>query len=171
MRYKGDYRPQNVLDYDTLEWDVMDDEMRRLMDKRKWVSMSRERKIKEVLQRDEDADMSGSQENDGVEEAIASDLYSVIIPSPLEATDSGISILYLGLPGAMSLEEVEKEINLDDMRILRYRINPRLELMRDLDGWESGNLVENNSSKGIVAELAACIGPNLAREMVVDGRY
>lgn len=36
MRYKGDYKPQYVLDYHSGEWNILDDEMRSLMNRRKY---------------------------------------------------------------------------------------------------------------------------------------
>jgi arginine-tRNA-protein transferase len=42
MRYKGDYMPQYMLDPDSYNWDPLDDEMKKKLDSRKFVSLSRE---------------------------------------------------------------------------------------------------------------------------------
>jgi arginine-tRNA-protein transferase len=156
MRYKGDYRPQNVLDYDTLEWDVMDDEMKRLMDKRKWVSMSRERNIKTALEHAEGGD----------EEALVEAAYSTDYAHPVAAMDSGRSILDLRVPGAMTLERLQEEVNLHGMKITLDRNT--VHRMQDITSWSEGSLKDSTSIMGVMAELAACIGPTLARDIVVD---
>jgi arginine-tRNA-protein transferase len=43
MRYKGDYTPQYMLDPDSYDWDPLDDEMKKNLDSRKFISLSRER--------------------------------------------------------------------------------------------------------------------------------
>jgi arginine-tRNA-protein transferase len=44
MRYKGDYSPQYMLDPDSYQWDPLDAELKKKLDERKFVSLSRERK-------------------------------------------------------------------------------------------------------------------------------
>jgi arginine-tRNA-protein transferase len=43
MRYKGDYRPQYVLDPESYEWNLFDDDFKRKLDSRKYVSLSHDR--------------------------------------------------------------------------------------------------------------------------------
>lgn len=163
MRYKGDYKPQTVLDYDTLEWDVMDAEMRSLMDKRKWVGMSRERQIKQAL------DLHGfstTSPDSDFESTLAESAYSTLHPSPLLATTSGLSLLSLKMPGALSLETVLAEFSLDEMKVTLGR--SAIHEMQDIVSWTQGDVTDNSSIRGIMAELAACIGPKLASEIVVD---
>jgi arginine-tRNA-protein transferase len=42
MRYKGDYTPQYMLDPSSYNWDLLDDEMKKRLDNRKFVSLSLE---------------------------------------------------------------------------------------------------------------------------------
>ncbi|KAK3680394.1 Arginyl-tRNA--protein transferase 1 [Vermiconidia calcicola] len=164
MRYKGDYKPQTVLDYDTLDWDVMDNDMRQLMDKRKWVSMSRERKIQATLQAPPASEKEGRQDSD--EEKIAADVYGVELGNPITAMNAGLSLLEMRMPGVMELEQLEEEVDLDEMKITLGR--GTVHEMQDLASWSSGSITDPTSLKSLMGELAACIGPNLARDVVVD---
>lgn len=44
MRYKGDYTPQYLLDPDSYDWDLLDSELKKKLDEKKFVSLSQERK-------------------------------------------------------------------------------------------------------------------------------
>lgn len=168
MRYKSDYRTQQVLDYDTREWHLLDDEMRRLMDMRKWVSINRENKIKEVVPdvampsaSDETTPASTVKEDDIVQQ-----VYGAKFPAALEASESGLSLLELGMPGTLTLDEVRDRVNLGEVKVTLgqggiYR-------MRHLVAGEEGSELDATSLKGIVAEYAACVGPVIAEECVLD---
>lgn len=167
MRYKGDYRTQHILDYDTGKWHPLDDELRRLMDNRKWVSMKREETIRETLQNtapppsdDSDADEAERESN------AAKKAYHATLPTPLEASQSGLSVLELGMPGAMPIEELEGSVNLDEMKVTLGRGG--IHRMRHLVTWEEGSLTDAATLKGIIAEFAACVGPVIAEECVLD---
>jgi arginyl-tRNA--protein-N-Asp/Glu arginylyltransferase len=41
MRYKGEYKPQYVLDPETYDWNPLDGELRQLLDTKPYVSLSR----------------------------------------------------------------------------------------------------------------------------------
>ena len=43
MRYKGDYAPQYMLDPESYEWDLLDDGLKKMLDEKKLVILSRER--------------------------------------------------------------------------------------------------------------------------------
>lgn len=97
MRYKGDYKPQYVLDYDSLQWDPLNDDMKFLMEHSKYASMSRHR-LKEAgsLPDEEDKPMH---------------------PTPTEAMQSGLSLLQLGMPGVLTLDQLHQEVELDHMKV------------------------------------------------------
>lgn len=61
------------------------------------------------------------------------------------------------VPGILSQEEVEK-LKLDKWKFLLR--NGFVE-MEDLKGWEQGKLTDPQSLKGIAAELAAALGPEV----------
>jgi arginine-tRNA-protein transferase len=102
MKYKGDYKTQHVLDPESYEWHPLDGELRSLLDKKKYVSMSRERRRQK-------------------EEAAEQDDYSDY-PLPTaaqagEAVAKGMSLFELKVPGVMTAEEIEEKIDLATMPI------------------------------------------------------
>ena len=44
MKYKVDYYPQYILDPESYTWDLLDDDIKRRLDVRKYVSLSREKR-------------------------------------------------------------------------------------------------------------------------------
>jgi len=161
MRYKGDYKPQYVLDYASFEWDLLDDEMRSLMEKREWASMSKERARKAgatMQQADANGDLQLSDETHSEEE--------VLHPSPLAAMNSSLSLLALGMPGVLSPAELEHSVDLDTMRIT---LDGRgVHQMQDIVSWARGNVLDPATVKGRIAEFAAAVGPDVAREVTAD---
>lgn len=103
MRYKGDYKPQYVLDPESYEWDPLDETLRGLLDQKKYVSLSRQR-----ARASETASPSGSQ-TDGEAE--------YPMPLPKQAAESDLSLIQLGMPGIPKAEELERQIDLDTMKI------------------------------------------------------
>jgi arginine-tRNA-protein transferase len=167
MRYKGDYKPY-VLDFDTMQWNLLDDDMRRLMDKRAWVSMARERRIGDKLREiyEINGDTGDDFTDEEKDEMVAGTVYSINLPDPVEATRTGLSVLELGVPGTMSLEQLRAEVDLDKVRVAITR--GTLHEAEDLISWEGGSETDMESLKGVFAELAACVGPEVAREIIVD---
>lgn len=168
MRYKADYRPQHVLDYDTGEWDTLDDEMKSLMEKRKWVSMSRERNIRQQLS--DLLEPKGPVSPDSrseLEEELVLDAYAVPYRSPVEAMHSRLSVLSLNFPGALTLEQLAEQIALDEMKVTLGQGTTHR--MRDIVSWAQGSVTDPQGSlMGVMAELAACVGKEVAGGMVVD---
>ncbi|CAK4031693.1 related to arginine-tRNA- transferase [Lecanosticta acicola] len=148
MRYKGDYKPQYVLDYNNLEWDPLDDEMRNLMDRRKYARCHSESAHSEPGASDLDQ-----------EEAVP-------FPTPLKAIESGLSLLQLGVPGILSLSQLHEQVDLDRMKVQIAR--PSAHEMRDIQQWHAGDELDHSTLKGVFAEFAAAVGPVVAREAVVD---
>ena len=190
MRYKADYRTQQVLDLDTFGWDPLDDGMRTLMGKRRWVGMSREREIGKRLaigfdgiEREGNGNavlqtsMSGSS-NDEAEKVEAEALYAVSYPTPAEAMDSQLSAATLKVPGVTSLTTLPQTLDLDRMKVTFNRGVPGADEgaedsedvyeFQRLRTWNQGQVEDTGTLKGIVAELAACVGAEVAGEVVVD---
>ncbi|KAK5119360.1 hypothetical protein LTR85_007716 [Meristemomyces frigidus] len=179
MRYKGDYKPQFVLDFHGLEWDLLDDEMRSLMERRKYASMSKERQRQQArLQRSLEGTPSGdaaSQQssgaaNESAESAAAAnggdDEDIVRHPIPTDAFKSGLSVLELGMPGVLSLNQLRSDINLEEMKV--YLGRGGIHEMQDIVSWRDGTETDRKSIKGTIAEFAAAVGPEIAREIVCD---
>jgi len=181
MRYKGDYKPQYVLDFHSLEWDEMDESMRELMERRKYASMSQERQRQARAL----AKASDNQAADGGEEPLAAaaaaedaeeglapidsvldEAETIRHPVPLEAFHSGLSILELGMPGVMTLDQLRAEVDLNYMKVWLGRGG--VYEMQDIATWRSGSETDGTSIKGTIAEFAAAVGPEIAREIVCD---
>ncbi|KAJ9623513.1 Arginyl-tRNA--protein transferase 1 [Taxawa tesnikishii (nom. ined.)] len=155
MLYKGDYKPQYVLDPENYHWDPLDGELRTLLDRKKYVSLSRFCWV-------------GRGEDVETNELRVSEDQGFPYPVPAEAADSGLSLLELQMPGVLGLEAVRSEVNLDDMCITFDR--RRAHTMKDLVSWDtsSTSLRDPSTLPGAMAEFAACIGPELASEVIVD---
>lgn len=170
MRYKGDYKTQYVLDNDTLEWNPLDEELKDLMDKRSWVSMSRERKIEAEVEEEERTTSTGHGEtHNEVVESKVEEAYAVERPNPVEAMDSNLSMFELKIPGVMGLYHMLAKVHIDRMKCILGRGN--VHHMQDLEPWREGSMVDPLSIKGIVTEFAACVGPEVANEIVIDWRF
>jgi hypothetical protein len=106
MRYKGDYSPQHVLDPESYEWNPLEGELRNLLDKKRYVSLSRERRRKEagLKQTSDDEDK----------------LDDFPMPTAAEggkAVSNGTSLFDLKVPGLMTMEEIEEQLDLGTMLI------------------------------------------------------
>jgi arginine-tRNA-protein transferase len=175
MRYKGTYKPQHVLDFETFEWSPLDENMSRLMDKRKWVSMSRERggregggavNSTESNSSAEDPDHTSTTTPNTTTASPTSIYPTPKFPIPAEAANSNLSLLELGMPGALSLPELQENVDLDDVRISLGKGG--IHRTVDIVTWDDGNEMDPASVKGVIAEFAACLGPELVKGVVVD---
>lgn len=109
MRYKGDYKPQYVLDPMSYEWNPLDVEMRSLLDKRKFVSLSCRRNDADV-----EATAEGPEDNVLFQGPDGTDWKHL---PPAKAAGSGDSLLVIRMPGVLTLQEVQKGIDLDHIQI------------------------------------------------------
>jgi arginine-tRNA-protein transferase len=94
MRYKGDYKPQYVLDPETYGWNPLEGEVRELMAQQKYVSLSREHSHKKG------------------EEGT-----SYLLDTPVEVAADPEDLFQWNMPGMMSAADVEAKVDLDKMRI------------------------------------------------------
>jgi arginine-tRNA-protein transferase len=94
MRYKGDYKPQYVLDPESYEWNPLEGEVRELMAQQKYVSLSREHSHKKG------------------EEGT-----SYLLDTPVEVAADAEDLFQWNMPGMMSAADVETKVDLDKMRI------------------------------------------------------
>jgi arginine-tRNA-protein transferase len=101
MKYKGEYQPQHVLDPETHEWNPLDGELRSLLDKKRYVSLSREHRRKE----------------DAGEEDDYSDFPLPMAAEASKAVFEGMSLFDLKIPGVMTAEEVDLDYPLDQQCI------------------------------------------------------
>lgn len=164
MRYKGTYKPQHVLDFESFTWDPLDENMAQLMDERKWVSMSRERRAKA----DDTSTDADEEDMTTIAESTNKDaIYPTPIqPIPVEAANSSLSLLELGMPGVLSLPELQESVDLDNMKIFLGKGG--IHHTSDIVSWQDGSETDPTSIKGVIAEFAACLGPELVEGIVVD---
>lgn len=122
MRYKGDYKPQHVLDPESYNWNPLDGELTSLLDKKRYVSLSREH------QRKNSGAVGTGNSNDAVgpDQSDEDDLSDYPLPTAAEggnAVSNGLSLFDLKVPGLMTVEQVENSLNLGSMPI---RVRGRL---------------------------------------------
>ncbi|CAN9332528.1 unnamed protein product [Alternaria alternata] len=151
MKYKGDYKTQHVLDPETYEWHPLEGEMRALLDKKPYVSMSRERRRKEM-------GIDGEQDD-------YSDYPYPTAAEAGKAVNKGVSLFELKVPGLMTAEEIEQQLDLATMPI---RVGGRMAEAQDLVSWDGSELRNSKSIRGVIGEMVACMGPEVAWQVVVQ---
>ncbi len=113
MRYKCDYKQQYVLDPETHNWDPLDDEVKRLLDAKPFVSMSRQRQ----LGNDHESAMSQVDRPSG---AINLSTDTSSMPKAVTAAAAvrrGLSLFNLKIPGVLTSDEVVSQVDLDNLLI------------------------------------------------------
>ncbi|KAL4777447.1 arginine-tRNA-protein transferase [Aspergillus nidulans var. acristatus] len=144
MRYKGNFRPQYILDPESYAWDPLDGELTTKLNTRPYVSLSRDR----------------ATTNSGTEANAADDAEA---EAEVEINDEEVSLFSLHMPGVLTVDEVKK-LDLGSWPLL---IHGSFVHMSDLVGWEKMPIDEPQSIKGIVAELAATLGPTVMKDSAV----
>ncbi|KXT03860.1 hypothetical protein AC578_8938 [Pseudocercospora eumusae] len=166
MRYKGDYKPQHVLDFNNMQWSPLNDELRHLMETRKWASVSREQEKQALLRAAESANSDAGVQDRTPNRALIEAMDEVLYPTPLEAMHSGLSLLQLGMPGVMTLDTLQQAVDLDNMKI--FLKNAGVHPTHNLVSWDTGSPLDKSTLKGLFAEFAAAVGPDIARDAIVD---
>jgi arginine-tRNA-protein transferase len=182
MKYKGDYKTQHILDPETYEWHPLDDELRSLLDKKAYVSMSRERRTKDLGTASEKK--GGEDAERAVEQTILSDFPHPTAAEGGEAVKKGMSLFDLKVPGFMTTEEIEEQLDLATMPIrvggrmaeaqVRMILHsscisgPQTNSLQDLVSWDSSDIRDPRTIKGIIGEMVAGMGPEAAWQIVVQ---
>jgi arginyl-tRNA---protein transferase len=154
MRYKALYRPQYILgkcnssvpvswqvrllifkDPDSATWDPLDGELSQKLDKRKYVSLSRDRAREKYDNDDEEL--------------------------PELVDEESLSLFAIQMPGVLSAQDVLAKIDLDHWLLVTYGTFIH---MKDLVGWEHANITDPQGIKGIVGELVAVLGVEVAKK-------
>ncbi|KAI9854293.1 MAG: Arginyl-tRNA--protein transferase 1 [Vezdaea acicularis] len=183
MRYKASYAPQNVLDPETYDWDPLEPEYTHRLDRRRYVSLSRERKgarnlsVEENIEGDkgrnvESKAVTGLPRETTTSDEALSDLEGAqdVTTNKIEDrddeeeldADEGGDLFTSGMPGILMPSEVLQQCNLDNTPIF---VKPHLVTADCLVSWEtSGGIDKVGSIKHIFAEFAACIGTKLAND-------
>jgi arginine-tRNA-protein transferase len=163
MKYKGDYSPQYLLDPESYSWDLLDSEVKQKLDAQKYLSLSRAKEELMSAPQSPSADVSmdtmstGEWGSEGMEEVDSDD--EPPVPNP------DLPLFARSVPGILTKAQLMNDVNLDRIRL---RIRTIEAEACDLLSWETSNIDSPHSIKGRIAELAAAVGPDLAKEMVLD---
>ncbi|KAE9375407.1 arginine-tRNA-protein transferas-like protein 1 [Stipitochalara longipes BDJ] len=164
MRYKGDYTPQYILDPASYNWDPLDEEMKKRLDGKKFVSLSLEQAVSSAATAlpptppsnqandSRDVEMEDAGDND---EQFDED-------GPVAEPEK--PVFERSMPGLLTREQLLGEVDLDHIKI---RVRDTEAETGDLVSWETSDIGSTRSIKGIIAELVAAVGPEAAREVVV----
>ncbi|MCJ1280829.1 Arginyl-tRNA--protein transferase 1 [Xylographa opegraphella] len=166
MRYKSTFHPTYVLDPETYSWDPLDQDILARLSACDYVSLSRDRRL----------GINASSSVTDNEQAAGSTAGSSTAPDPS-------SIFHTDMPGVMSIEDIKENISLGeiDVRlkdktvnlargnvILKRTAQLTLLLRQRLGEWDDEEMIDTSGVQGVAAEFVACIGPLLAREIVID---
>ena len=159
MRYKGEYRPQWILDPETYEWNMMDDSTKKMLSEKRYITSA-----PNAAQGEEESGHATVEEHTGPNEGEENKS-----PTPTLAASSNLSLLSFGFAGTTSLPDLLAKSNLGATPFL-YRQGSRQMLieLQNLVSWEEGDWLDPHSIKGAVTELAACLGVEVAGEMCID---
>ncbi|KAK4190016.1 putative Arginyl-tRNA--protein transferase [Podospora australis] len=172
MRYKIDYRPQYVLDPETLQWDLVNKDVLALFDKYPYVSLSRERK--RLSNGDHELDEEDNKPNGkptSNEPDPVDDVFTKLTanePSNRKTTEDEAFLLTSDMPGIPSVEEME-QVDMSQL-LLRSDFTDRFILASELVIWDTEEVGEYGTLKSRIAELVAAIGPDLMDEFCIDFR-
>ncbi|KAK2777725.1 Arginyl-tRNA--protein transferase 1 [Onygenales sp. PD_12] len=159
MRYKANFEPQYILDPESLTWDLLDDDFKKKLDKHPYVSLSSERASAAAKAVDGDVEMQDTATNDEEKESPDGKMET----DPL-ANEEGMSLFDVHMPGVMTLKELEEQVDLDHWQLLAHGV---LVEMIDLVPWDDADIHNPQSIKGIIAELAATLGPKVVENSAV----
>ncbi|GAM84452.1 hypothetical protein ANO11243_024480 [Dothideomycetidae sp. 11243] len=153
MRYKSDYKPQSILDPITYQWHSMEDFKPRL-DQEKFVSLDPAAVSSRNDQQKDNVSFRGP------------DGRPWKYRSASEASDSRQSLFKIRMPGVPPATQLQREIDLDTICVslgksMTYRT-------QDLVSWDEDPDISHSTLRGAIAELAACVGPEVAKSMAVD---
>ena len=156
MRYKGDYQPMEFLDPETYDWHLLDDKAKKALQEKNYVSLSKELDGEATTATETSSDPAPKPSQN--ETTDAEDEDSDHEPEDVEGTAWDNN-----MPGVLSKEEVS-QLPLGSVK-LSVRGQPAL--CEDLVAWDRGGLDDPTSLKCWIGELAAVVGPEVTRRMVV----
>jgi len=113
MRYKGDYKPQHILDPVTYEWNPLE-EVKPLLDLRNYISLTHGHPVAQSSPKAEEVDQFESAEQGG--ELAQSSIFNAPVEAA-EAVEAGLSLFAVGMPGVMTPKELLEEVDLDQISL------------------------------------------------------
>ncbi|PVH84574.1 arginine-tRNA-protein transferas-like protein 1 [Cadophora sp. DSE1049] len=165
MRYKGDFSPQYILDPVSYNWNPLDAELKQKLDKTKYFSPSRERAglVEDASTAKNDSACIADAPNP--ETNVADDSDGSDDDPPLSDPDT--PLFARSIPGILTKAQLQDYVDLDTINI---QVRGMRAEAQQLVSWDTSDMDTSSSIKGIIAELAAAVGPDLAKEMVVSFR-
>lgn len=155
MRYKGDYQPMEFLDPESYEWHLLDQRAEDLMQEKNYISLSTN-------------SYTGASTGDGVTGDVTTTTGGSNGGEEDEDSDhepesvSG-TVWDNDMPGVLSKDEV----SMMDLGSVKLSLRGQAALCEDVVVWERGTLDDPGALKCRIGELVACVGPEVAEEMVV----
>lgn len=171
MRYKGRFEPSYILDPESLEWNPLDNGLRKKLDERKYVSLSADQRagpdatkqsvanglsLDDVKTEPTRANEATREKSEKKQEAEDIEIDSEISDQDDTEIPEG-SLFDYNIPGVLKKNEVEM-LDLGHMKLL---VRTSLIDLEDLRGWEDWQIDDPGTIKGMVAELIAATGPKL----------
>lgn len=161
MKYKVEYHPQYVLDPESFSWDLLDEDFKRRLDVRKYVSLSREKRESIEVP---DAAEGTNIENPADETMNMEQVEGGSSDDESSASIEDVSLFSRNMPGILSPSELPPSL-LDHIKL---RVRGQIVETSDLISWETSSVEDTDSIKGVIAELAAVVGAECAKEMIVS---
>jgi arginine-tRNA-protein transferase len=162
MKYKMDFHPQEILDPESYDWDLFDEDAKARLDARPYVSLSAERKagieapkdgtgtnFKEIATEEPDKDPDDDDDDDD---------------DSCDGIHDSVSLFSTTMPGILAPEELTDEV----MNRIYIKAGDAIGEVRGLPNWDSGRVDDPHTLKGIVSELVACVGDKIASNLVVE---
>ena len=149
MRYKAEFKPQYVLDPESYTWDKLDEYLTSRLDENHYISLS--------------ADRAREQQNGSLDDEAHKQAQSVTDDWQMR------SLFDLKMPGVPTVPQLEEQIDLDRIQVIVKTWHKTVILpASQLKSWSNATPSTPQTLKGVISELAACTGPDVAREMIVS---
>jgi hypothetical protein len=169
-----------TVDPENLQWNILDVEYRKMLDQHHYFSPSSSSGGSSSCMIIDSADVREEEAKQSIEDTTQESSHTELHPSndtelkappeidskSLEIDSDGSSaddidipsgsLFDYHVPGILTKAQVEQELDLDHWKLV---VRNTLIDMEDLNGWQDGEMTDPQSLKGIVAELAAVLGP------------
>lgn len=182
MRYKIDYTPQYVLDPETLNWDLLDDESLAIFDKKAYVSLSKDLPVHRAESGNNGTgngtgNSNGAPQNSVTQENAQPEAHCETNGKKKEGQDDSSdeeegdgenSVFNSNMPGILSLSDLDK-VNLDNIRVLSDHTEDFF-TTGETSVWAVESIHKLGCLKSRIAELAAVLGIDVLDQIVLDFR-
>lgn len=168
MRYKMDYHPQEILDPESYDWNFFDDDLKRRLDARPYVSLSAEKKagieaptdgtgtkFKDAKTEETDKDKDSDDDDDDDDSSPTCSRGGAHVST---------SIFSRNMPGVLAPEALTDEV----MNRVKIKVRGGIGRPKDLVNWDAGRIDDVHTIRGIVSELVACVGVKMASNLIVQ---